>query len=950
MVWNFAEGMITAIQGFFAPQTVVAMAQRQNTIDQIETQFYLEANRQEFQAELEGYRIASQFNLQERQQTFQASLEGLKIDAQFAMQTRGQEFQADLEGVRQKFNRELEDYRQFCENARLQKRQDFEAEQLARRLQHEQRLEEYRRETQLTLSRVQLLTAIELADDQAIRDTFPLKTPAIVILDAYKIYQENYRNIPLLVIISPPVLEFEKFPNASQGFSKIEVSLTDQVQEFCKYYPLTSQERPVRYQGADWETKSSHGKSAVDILHHVLKSIPTVVLESKVDGDLLRIYLAGWDMLEKVPHYEKVLTVPWKEVLYPIARKYAQEWREYRMKLLEKGRSLEDLKRRGGDDELNLLILEEEEEDREFGRSGQHDYKYNVREDKYIRELAQFLGICHCILVGLMADRYHFSHADVRPKLPELLPGLLEKVPSESLNQMLVGEIVSSYQNLYQLAGCDRPHLIPDLYLDLAQSLSYLPDQSWARKQIKYSIKVWLMLRNLVSSIEEQKPGLLELLEAVTSALTVGDKEYLEKLNGCLAAIGESQHQEMIRVAMQRQEAEYKRQQEAKRQRQLEVKRQRQLEAERQRQLEAERQEQLEAERQEQLEAERQEQLEAERQEQREAERQRQREAERQRQREIERKRKLENASVACTLGHSGSVNSVAISPDGQILVSGSDDKTITIWDLSTGQELRTLTGHSESVNSVAISPDGQTLLSGSRDNTIKIWRLSTGEELRTLTVHSDSVNFVAISPDGQILVSSSHTVVSDIYDNTIKIWQLSTGRELRTLTCCWDSNPIDSVAISPDGQTLVSGSDREIMIWDLSSGQKLRTLTGHSGWVGSVAISPDGQILASGDTVMGSMGCSFDTTIKIWQLSTGEELRTLTVVDWWVNSLAISPDGQTLVIGGDYTITIWDLSTGQELGTLTGHSESVNSVAISPDGQTLVSGGDDTITIWRVV
>ena len=952
MVWNFAEGMITAIQGFFAPQTVVAMAQRQNTIDQIETQFYLEANRQEFQAELEGYRIASQFNLQERQQTFQASLEGLKIDAQFAMQTRGQEFQADLEGVRQKFNRELEDYRQFCENARLQKRQDFEAEQLARRLQHEQRLEEYRRETQLTLSRVQLLTAIELADDQAIRDTFPLKTPAIVILDAYKIYQENYRNIPLLVIISPPVLEFEKFPNASQGFSKIEDSLTDQVQEFCKYYPLTSQERPVRYQGADWESKSSHGKIAVDILHHVLKSIPTVVLESKVDGDLLRIYLAGWDMLEKVPHYEKVLTVPWKEVLYPIARKYAQEWREYRMKLLEKGRSLEDLKRRGGDDELNLLILEEEEEDREFGRSGQHDYKYNVREDKYIRELAQFLGICHCILVGLMADRYHFSHADVHPKLPELLPGLLEKVPSESLNQMLVGEIVSSYQNLYQLAGCDRPHLIPDLYLDLALSLSHLPDQSWAKKQIKYSIKVWLMLRNRVSSIEEQKPGLLELLEAVTSALTVGDKEYLEKLNGCLAAIGESQHQEMIRVAMQRQEAEYKRQQEAKRQRQLEAERQRQLEAERQEQLEAERQEQLEAERQEQLEAERQE----------------QREAERQRQREIERKRKLENASVACTLGHSGSVNSVAISPDGQILVSGSDDKTITIWDLSTGQELRTLTGHSESVNSVAISPDGQILVSSSHTvvsvrtvvnynseshtavmgnvyntiNKIKIWQLSTGQELRTLEGDA-SVLSLAISPDGQILVSGSA-------DNTIKIWQLSTGEELRTLT--GHSESVNSVAISPDGQILVSGSDdKTIEIWQLSTGQKLRTLTG-AGSINSLAISPDGQILASSHTVMGSMGCLFDTTIKIWQLSTGVELRTLTVdFELDIISLAISPDGQTLVIGGDGTITIWDLSTGQELGTLTGHSDSVNSVAISPDGQTLVSGSaDNTIMIWRVV
>ena len=598
-------------------------------------------------------------------------------------------------------------------------------------------------------------------------------------------------------------------------------------------------------------------------------------------------------------------------------------------------------------------------------------YKYNVREDKYIRELAQFLGICHCILVGLMADRYHFSHADVRPKLPELLPGLLEKVPSESLNQMLVGEIVSSYQNLYQLAGCDRPHLIPDLYLDLAQSLSYLPDQSWARKQIKYSIKVWLMLRNRVSSIEEKKPGLLELLEAVTSALTVGDKEYLEKLNGCLAAIGESQHQEMIRVAMQRQEAEYKRQQEAKRQRQLEVKRQRQLEAERQRQLEAERQEQLEAERQEQLEAERQEQLEAERQEQLEAERQRQREAERQRQREIERKRKLENASVACTLGHSGSVNSVAISPDGQILVSGSDDKTITIWDLSTGQELRTLTGHSESVNSVAISPDGQILVSSSHTvvsvrtvvnynseshtavmgnvyntiNKIKIWQLSTGQELRTLEGDA-SVLSLAISPDGQILVSGSA-------DNTIKIWQLSTGEELRTLT--GHSESVNSVAISPDGQIFVSGSDdKTIEIWQLSTGQKLRTLTG-AGSINSLAISPDGQILASSHTVMGSMGCLFDTTIKIWQLSTGVELRTLTVdLNWWVHSVAISPDGQTLVSGGDDTITIWDLSTGQELGILTGHSEhsdEVKSLAISPDGQTLVSGGDDgTIMIWRVV
>jgi WD40 repeat protein len=586
-----------------------------------------------------------------------------------------------------------------------------------------------------------------------------------------------------------------------------------------------------------------------------------VVLESKFDGDLLRVYLAGWDMMQEVPHYEKVLTIPWKEVLYPIARKYAEEWREYRMKLLEKGRSLEDLKRRGGDDELNLLILEEEEEDREFGRGGQHDYQYNVKEDKYIQELAQFLGICHCILVGLMADRYHFYHGDVRPKLPELLPGLLEKMPSNSLNEMLVGEIVSSYQSLYQSLEGKRPNAIPFLFLDLALSLSGLSDKSWAKKQVEFSIKAWLKLRNGVS---EEKLGLLNLenlLEVFKSTLTVADSEYVEKLTGCLAAIGESRYQEMIGEVIKRHQ-------------------------------------------------------------------------------EVKPKCLLENVSIVHTItGHSHHVRSVAISPDGQTLVSGSNDKTIKIWQLSTGQELRTLTGHSGWISSLAISPDGQTLVSGSWDKTIKIWQLSTGQELRTLTGHSAHVGSVAISPDGQTLVSGSG-------DNTIKIWELSTGRELRTLT----GHPgyVNSVAISPDGQKLVSGSssgswDNTIKIWELSTGQELRT--GDSDYVTSVAISPDGQTLVSG---------YWDKMIKIWELSTGRELRTLTGHSASVSSLAISPDGQTLVSGSGSdeggTIKIWQLSTGQLLCTLTGHSGYVTSVAISPDGQTLVSGSfDNTIKIWRV-
>ena len=848
MVWNLALGIITAVNGILGPQTVVAMTQRQNEID----------------------RIASQFEMQNR-----------SITSQIEMQNRSLEFQALMEGVRQEHSKEIEAYRQYCEDVRLQKRLDSEREQLARRFQHEEKLEQYRRETHLILSRAQLLTALTLADDKEIRESFPLKTPARVILDAYKSYQENMKQIPLLVVISPPALQFEKFPHAAQGFAKVENRLIDEIQEFCKHYSLTNQERPVRYQGADWESKSSHGKSAIDTLHHVLTSVPTVVLESKFDGDLLRVYLAGWDMMQEVPHYEKVLTIPWKEVLYPIARKYAEEWREYRMKLLEKGRNLEDLKRRGGDDELNLLILEEEEEDREFGRGGQPDYQYNVKEDKYIQELAQFLGICHCILVGLMADRYHFYHGDVRPKLPELLPGLLEKMPSDSLNEMLVGEVVSSYQSLYQSMSGKRPNAIPYLLLDLALSLSGLSDKSWAKKQVEFSIKAWLKLRNGVS---EEKLGLLNLenlLEVFKSTLTVADSEYVEKLTGCLAAIGESRYREMIGEEIKRKEVEPKRQQE---------------EAERKRQLEAEPKRQQQG---------------------------------------AEHKHRLENVSLAYTItGHDNGVFSLAISPDGQRLVSGSSDQTIKIWQLSTGRELLTLTRHSDSVRSVAISPDGQTLVSGSEDKTIKIWQLSTGRELLTITRHSDSVRSVAISPDGQTLVSGSE-------DKTIKVWQLSTGRELRTLT--GHNEGVSSLAISPDGQTLVSADIEGIIkIWQLSTGELLYAFTGHDGGVSSVAISPDGQTLVSGGD---------DNTICIWQLSTGLELRTLTGHSSYVYSVAISPDGQTLVSGSDDdTIKIWELSTGQLLRTLTEHSYDVYSVAISLDGQTLVSGSyDDTIKIWRV-
>ncbi|MBD1888382.1 serine/threonine-protein kinase [Coleofasciculus sp. FACHB-SPT9] len=294
-----------------------------------------------------------------------------------------------------------------------------------------------------------------------------------------------------------------------------------------------------------------------------------------------------------------------------------------------------------------------------------------------------------------------------------------------------------------------------------------------------------------------------------------------------------------------------------------------------------------------------------------------------------------ENLSGVKTLhGHESQVNSLAISPDGQILASSSADKTIRIWNKSTAKEIRLIKGHDSYVNSLAISPDGNTLISGSADKTIKVLNVSTGQEIRRLKGHSNPINSVAISFDWQTLASGSA-------DKTIKIWDISTGKAIRTLQ--GHSQPVNSVAISPDGQTLASASaDKTIKIWDISTGKAIRTLQGHSQPVNSVAISSDGQILAS---------ASADKTIKIWDLNTGKQIHTLTRHSNYVNSVVISSDGQTLVSGSaDKTIKIWNLSTGEEIRTLTGHSSWVKCIVISPDGQTIATGsGDSTIKIWQV-
>jgi dipeptidyl aminopeptidase/acylaminoacyl peptidase len=244
---------------------------------------------------------------------------------------------------------------------------------------------------------------------------------------------------------------------------------------------------------------------------------------------------------------------------------------------------------------------------------------------------------------------------------------------------------------------------------------------------------------------------------------------------------------------------------------------------------------------------------------------------------------------------------SVAFSPDGTTLASGSEDNTAKIWNLETGKEITTLKGHSHYVNSVAFSPDGKLLATGSADSTAKVWTIATGEA-RTLKEHSGVVSSVAFSPDGQKLATASA-------DKTVKIWDLSTGKVIRTLN--GHSEWVRSVAFSPDGQRLATGSDdATAKVWDWENGRALVTLEGHSEYgVGSVAFSPDGKRLATG---------SQDWTVKIWDIAPGESMLTLEGHNYAVSNVVFSPDGKRLATGSeDATAKIWELDAANIAGKM---------------------------------
>ncbi|MCI0553114.1 MAG: WD40 repeat domain-containing protein [Anaerolineae bacterium] len=286
------------------------------------------------------------------------------------------------------------------------------------------------------------------------------------------------------------------------------------------------------------------------------------------------------------------------------------------------------------------------------------------------------------------------------------------------------------------------------------------------------------------------------------------------------------------------------------------------------------------------------------------------------------------------SMTHDDSVYSVAFSPDGKFVVSGSWDGTARVWEAATGKEISRMT-HDDRVNLVAFSPDGKYVVSGGCDKrdtnsdcaqaTTRVWEAATGKEISRMT-HDDRVYSIAFSPDGKYVVSGS-------YDTTARVWEAATGKEISRMT---HDNWLTSVAFSPDGKYVVSGSiDNTALVWEASTGKEIVHMTQFL--LQTVAFSSNGNYVVSG---------GYDGAVRVWETSTGQEVAHMTHDDV-VNSVAFSPDGKYVVSGSsDNTARVWEASTGKEVAHMT-QDRGLNAVAFSPDGKYVVSGGNIAARVW---
>ncbi len=290
--------------------------------------------------------------------------------------------------------------------------------------------------------------------------------------------------------------------------------------------------------------------------------------------------------------------------------------------------------------------------------------------------------------------------------------------------------------------------------------------------------------------------------------------------------------------------------------------------------------------------------------------------------------------------GHTAPVKSIAFSPDGKTLATGSEDYTIRLWDTSTGKHKATCIGQKDNssrkdgINLIAFSPTGETLASHCDLWNTHIWDAQTGELLKTIKSDASPVLAMTYSPDGTMILTIGNW---DKYEFYIEYWDAKTGDHLKDVLI---EENFNAVSVSHDCKILACGGEGPLQFWDVETAKLLKS---HTEWIGnfeSMEFSSDGRTLISG---------SYWDRVDIWDVSMAKLLKSMGHADT-VNSVTYSPDEKTIASGSDDgTIGFWDAATGDLIKTIAGHASSkIYSVAYSVDGNTLACGGESKIQWWN--